>query len=58
MKLRKHIRSRKLTDVQQFGHDRVVQFVFGVCEPDVEEDSSGSGGCRLILELYGFGLPP
>ncbi|CEM39049.1 unnamed protein product [Vitrella brassicaformis CCMP3155] len=42
MKLRKHLRTRRLEDVRQLGADRVVDFVFGA-----------SDGCfHLILELY------
>eukprot|EP00929_Paragymnodinium_shiwhaense_P034575 TRINITY_DN18793_c0_g2_i1.p1 TRINITY_DN18793_c0_g2~~TRINITY_DN18793_c0_g2_i1.p1 ORF type:complete len:1174 (-),score=407.59 TRINITY_DN18793_c0_g2_i1:272-3793(-) len=42
MKLRKHIRTRRLTDIQQVGCDRVVDITFG----------RGETAFHLILELY------
>lgn len=42
MKLRKHIRTRRLTDIQQLGVDRVVDFTFG----------KGDTAYHLILELF------
>ena len=45
MKLRKHIRTRRLEDVKQLCNDRVVDFKFG----------SGDTGFHIILELYANG---
>ena len=45
MKLRKHLRGKRLVDVQQLGMDRVVCFTFG----------SGEASYHLILELYDKG---
>lgn len=42
MKLRKHIRNRRLTDVRQLGIDRIVDFSFG----------HGDKCIHLILEIY------
>jgi hypothetical protein len=42
LKLRKHLRTRRLEDVRQLGVDRVVDFVFG----------SGENAHHLILEMY------
>jgi hypothetical protein len=42
MKLRKHIRTRRLTSIQQIGSDRTVDFCFG----------RGDNSFHLILELY------
>ena len=42
LKLRKHIRTRRLEDVRQLGVDRIVDFVFG----------SGEATYHLILEMY------
>lgn len=42
LKLRKHIRTRRLEAVRQLGVDRVVDFVFG----------SGEAAYHLILEMY------
>lgn len=42
MKLRKHIRTKRLTDIQQVGSDRVVDLTFG----------KGDTAFHLILELY------
>lgn len=42
LKLRKHLRTRRLEDVRQLGVDRVVDFVFGV----------GENAHHLILEMY------
>ncbi|CAM9319563.1 unnamed protein product [Chrysoparadoxa australica] len=45
MKLRKHIRSKRLESVRQLGTDRVVDFRFG----------SGESTCHILLELYASG---
>jgi predicted ribosome quality control (RQC) complex YloA/Tae2 family protein len=45
MKLRKHIRTRRLEMVRQLGTDRVIDFKFG----------SGEAAYHLILELYAAG---
>jgi predicted ribosome quality control (RQC) complex YloA/Tae2 family protein len=45
LKLRKHLRTRRLEAVTQLGVDRVVDFQFG----------SGDAACHLILELYAAG---
>lgn len=45
LKLRKHIRTRRLEDVRQLGMDRVVDFQFGV----------GENAHHIILELYAQG---
>ena len=42
LKLRKHVRTRRLEDVRQLGVDRVVDFTFG----------SGEATYHIILELY------
>jgi hypothetical protein len=42
LKLRKHLRTRRLEDVRQLGVDRVVDFVFGM----------GENAHHLILEMY------
>ena len=42
LKLRKHVRTRRLEAVRQLGVDRVVDFVFG----------SGEATYHLILEMY------
>ena len=42
LKLRKHMRTRRLEDVRQLGVDRIVDFVFG----------SGEATYHLILEMY------
>lgn len=42
LKLRKHLRTRRLEDVRQLGIDRMVDFAFG----------SGDSTYHLILELY------
>jgi predicted ribosome quality control (RQC) complex YloA/Tae2 family protein len=42
LKLRKHLRTRRLEDVRQLGVDRVVDFVFG----------AGEHAHHLILEMY------
>mmetsp|Transcript_25334 Transcript_25334/g.55540 ORF Transcript_25334/g.55540 Transcript_25334/m.55540 type:complete len:1150 (-) Transcript_25334:172-3621(-) len=42
MKLRKHIRTKRLTDIRQIGTDRVVDLTFGY----------GEASFHLILELY------
>eukprot|EP00891_Asterochloris_glomerata_P005087 jgi/Astpho2/5087/fgenesh1_pg.00072_%23_10_t len=45
LKLRKHLRARRLEDVRQLGVDRIVDFQFG----------SGEAAYHLILELYSQG---
>lgn len=45
LKLRKHIRTKRLEEVRQLGIDRVVDFQFGL----------GEGACHIILELYAQG---
>eukprot|EP01018_Ginkgo_biloba_P009198 Gb_22986 [translate_table: standard] len=45
LKLRKHIRTRRLEDVRQLGIDRVVDFQFGL----------GKSAHHIILELYAQG---
>eukprot|EP01034_Spumella_vulgaris_P026390 gene26390-32964_t len=45
MKLRKHIRTKRLEDVRQLGEDRVVDFKFG----------SGDSINHIILEMYANG---
>ncbi|KAG6543609.1 hypothetical protein Mapa_014972 [Marchantia paleacea] len=45
LKLRKHLRTRRLEDVRQLGIDRVVDFQFGL----------GEGAYHIILELYSQG---
>jgi len=45
MKLRKHIRLKRLEDIRQLGSDRVVDLKFG----------SGDAICHIILELYASG---
>lgn len=45
LKLRKHIRSRRLEDVKQLGCDRVAQLTFG----------SGDTEVKLLLEFYASG---
>ncbi|ERN03282.1 nuclear export mediator factor NEMF [Amborella trichopoda] len=45
LKLRKHIRTRRLEDVRQLGYDRVIVFQFGL----------GSNAHYVILELYAQG---
>ncbi len=42
MKLRKHLRTRRLESVQQLGIDRIVDLQFG----------SGEAAYHVILELY------
>ena len=42
LKLRKHLRTRRLDDVRQLGVDRLVDFSFG----------SGPNCHHLLLELY------
>jgi predicted ribosome quality control (RQC) complex YloA/Tae2 family protein len=42
LKLRKHVRTKRLEDVRQLGVDRIVDFVFG----------SGEATVHLVLELY------
>ncbi len=42
LKLRKHLRTRRLEDIKQLGVDRIVDFQFG----------SGEARYHLILELY------
>ena len=45
IKLRKHIRTRRLNDVQQLGVDRVVDLTFG----------SGEGCYHVLVEFYASG---
>ncbi|KAM1498871.1 hypothetical protein ACFX10_021644 [Malus domestica] len=45
LKLRKHIRTRRLEDVRQLGYDRIVLFQFGL----------GANVYYVILELYAQG---
>ncbi|XP_030539979.1 ribosome quality control complex subunit NEMF [Rhodamnia argentea] len=45
LKLRKHIRTRRLEDVKQLGYDRIVLFQFGL----------GMNAYYVILELYAQG---
>ncbi|CAI9771813.1 unnamed protein product [Fraxinus pennsylvanica] len=45
LKLRKHIRTRRLEDVRQLGYDRIILFQFGL----------GVNAHYLILELYAQG---
>lgn len=45
LKLRKHIRTRRLEDVRQLGYDRIVVFQFGL----------GANAHYVILELYAQG---
>ena len=45
MKLRKHVRAKRLEDVRQLGQDRVVDLRFG----------SGEHCAHLLLELYAGG---
>ncbi|PSC75362.1 nuclear export mediator factor Nemf-like isoform X1 [Micractinium conductrix] len=45
LKLRKHIRTRRLESVKQLGVDRIVQLTFG----------SGPAACHLLLEFYAQG---
>ncbi|XP_072996590.1 uncharacterized protein [Typha latifolia] len=45
LKLRKHIRTRRLEDVRQLGYDRIIVFQFGL----------GSNAHFVILELYAQG---
>ncbi|CAK9328903.1 unnamed protein product [Citrullus colocynthis] len=45
LKLRKHIRTRRLEDVRQLGYDRIILFQFGL----------GASAHYVILELYAQG---
>lgn len=45
LKLRKHIRTRRLEDVRQLGYDRIIVFQFGL----------GENANYVILELYAQG---
>ena len=45
MKLRKHIRTKKLEDIQQLGIDRVIDLTFG----------KGENACHILVELYAKG---
>ncbi|CAN6467248.1 unnamed protein product [Victoria cruziana] len=45
LKLRKHIRGRRLEDVRQLGYDRIILFQFGL----------GANAYFIILELYAQG---
>lgn len=42
MKLRKHLRTRRLEGLNQLGADRVIDFVFGI----------GQNATHLLIELY------
>ncbi|CAL1412935.1 unnamed protein product [Linum trigynum] len=42
LKLRKHIRTRRLEDVRQLGYDRIILFQFGI----------GANAHCVIMELY------
>ncbi|XLR30389.1 hypothetical protein HN51_050259, partial [Arachis hypogaea] len=45
LKLRKHIRTRRIEDVRQLGYDRIILFQFGL----------GENANYVILELYAQG---
>nr|CAD1816868.1 unnamed protein product [Ananas comosus var. bracteatus] len=45
LKLRKHIRTKRLEDIRQLGYDRIIRFQFGL----------GSNAHYIILELYAQG---
>jgi len=45
MKLRKHLRTKKLTNIAQLGIDRVVDLTFGV----------GETAHHILVELYASG---
>ena len=45
MKLRKHLRTKKLTDIQQLGVDRVIDVTFG----------RGEASYHILVELYASG---
>ncbi|KAI9122760.1 hypothetical protein K1719_005649 [Acacia pycnantha] len=45
LKLRRHIRTRRLEDVRQLGYDRIILFQFGI----------GENAYYIILELYAQG---
>lgn len=45
LKIRKHIRTRRLEDVRQLGYDRIILFQFGL----------GANAYYVILELYAQG---
>ncbi|KAL6190803.1 hypothetical protein ACLB2K_037197 [Fragaria x ananassa] len=45
LKIRKHIRTRRLEDVRQLGYDRIIMFQFGL----------GTNAYYVILELYAQG---
>lgn len=47
LKLRKHLRTRRLDDVRQLGIDRLIDFSFG----------SGPNCHHLLLELYAQARP-
>ncbi|KAK9767340.1 hypothetical protein K7432_002958 [Basidiobolus ranarum] len=49
MKLRKHLRARRLTDVRQLGVDRIIDFEFASFSED------GVGGYHIIAEFYASG---
>ncbi|ORX93174.1 DUF814-domain-containing protein [Basidiobolus meristosporus CBS 931.73] len=49
MKLRKHLRARRLTDVRQLGVDRIIDFEFASFNED------GVGGFHIIAEFYASG---
>ncbi|GJD12845.1 Nuclear export mediator factor Nemf [Galdieria sulphuraria] len=52
VKLRKHIRSRKIQEIRTLGADRVVELVFS---SRVFEGSTIERPCRLIVEFYSSG---
>lgn len=45
MKLRKHLRTKKLTSIKQLGIDRVIDFQFG----------KGEGAHHILVEMYASG---
>ena len=45
MKLRKHIRTKKLEDIRQVGIDRVIDLTFG----------KGEAAYHILVELYASG---
>lgn len=45
MKLRKHIRTKKLVDIRQVGIDRVIDLTFG----------KGEASYHILVELYASG---
>jgi len=51
VKLRKHIRSRKIQQIRTIGADRVIEIVFG----SRTVEGTLEGPCRLIVEFYSSG---